>query len=60
MEGVIDATRATREKIVYVCETGKAHTMGKVFSSFSSSENVIFTQLLELIDFCNPYGNSAY
>ncbi|XP_037775467.1 fibrous sheath CABYR-binding protein-like [Penaeus monodon] len=27
VEGVIDATRATREKIVYVCETGKAHTM---------------------------------
>lgn len=30
IEGAIEATRSTREKVVHFCETGKAHTMATV------------------------------
>ncbi|XP_068218058.1 fap1 adhesin-like isoform X2 [Palaemon carinicauda] len=30
IEGVFEATRSTRERVVHICETGKAHTMASV------------------------------
>ena len=29
IEGILEATKSTRETVVHICETGKAHTMGK-------------------------------
>ncbi|XP_064088092.1 titin homolog isoform X5 [Macrobrachium nipponense] len=46
IEGILEATRSTREKVIHICETGKAHTMATVdmlksLQSLQDEENML-------------------